>query len=320
MTQDVSPVSPEERAHHPDEAPPPARPDLGWLSAHSLTICKRVAVGVFNNGFMYAGNIAYLAMLTVFPFFIVAAAIAALFGQNADVARTVAAFLQALPPNVADLLRKPIADVLAARTGGLLWFGALVGLWTVGSFIETLREIFRRAYGVKFTRPFWHYRLSSMLVIVLSVILALLAFVVQGLMTATEAFIYRVLPWASDVAGWIGLSRALPGLVLFGALYALFYSVTPTKYRYSRSRKWPGALFTAAWWVSATAVLPLVFAHLGSYDLTYGSLAGVILALIFFYVIGLGIAIGAELNAALADTPASDVEEPATDQQEARAA
>ena len=320
MAHDVSPVSPEERARHPDEAPPPARRGLGWLSAHTLTVLKRVLIGVYNNGFMYAGNLAYLALLTIFPFFIIATAIASIFGQQPEAAHAVSAFLHSLPRNVSDLLRKPIADVLAARTGALLWLGAIVGLWTVGSFIETLREIFRRAYGVKFTRPFWHYRLSSMLVIVLSVILALIAFVVQGLMTAVEAFIYRLLPWASDMAGWIGLSRVVPGVVLFGALYALFYSVTPSKYRYSRSRKWPGALFTAAWWISATALLPFVFGHLGNYDLTYGSLAGVILALFFFYVIGLGIAIGAELNAALAETPDSDVEEPATDQQEARAA
>jgi membrane protein len=293
---------------------------LPAVPANVLIVGRRVVVGVFNNGFMYAGNLAYLALLAIFPFFIVAAAVAAILGQSHDTALAVSAFLHTVPHEVSDLLRKPIADVLAARTGSLLWLGAIVGLWTVGSFVETIRDIFRRAYGVRYTKPFWHYRLGSMLAIVASVILALLAFVVQGVLLGVEQFIYRMLPWAADIAGWIGLSRAIPGLILFGALYVLFYAITPSKYRYSRSPKWPGALLTSAWWVGATALLPVFVAKLGHYDLTYGSLAGVILALFFFYIIGLGISIGAELNAALAESPASDVEGTPIDQEEAKAA
>jgi membrane protein len=145
-------------------------------------------------------------------------------------------------------------------------------------------------------------------VIVLSVILSLASLLLQGVLLGVQEFIYRMLPWASDLAGWIGLSRLVPGVVMFGALYALFYSVTPSKYRYSRCRKWPGALFTAVWWVSATALLPVILARVGRYDLTYGSLAGVIVALLFFYIVGLGLTIGAELNAALAEADPDRVE------------
>jgi membrane protein len=127
-------------------------------------------------------------------------------------------------------------------------------------------------------------------------------------LTAAEQFIYRLLPFAEGMAGWIGLSRIIPGLVMFGALYMLFYSVTPSKYRYSKAPKWPGALFTAIWWVSMTAGLPLVLSSLGGYDLTYGSLAGVVVALLFFFLIGLGIVFGAHLNAALAEPHAHGVD------------
>ena len=44
--------------------------------------------------------------------------------------------------------------MLAARTGNLLWLGGLVGLWTVSGFVETIRDIFRRAYGTKIVRAF----------------------------------------------------------------------------------------------------------------------------------------------------------------------
>ena len=283
-------------------------------------VLKRAAVGVYTDGFIYAGNLAYLALMTVFPFFIVAAAVLSLLGQSTETQRAVSSFLHVMPPNVAEILRKPIADVLAARTGSLLWLGGLVGLWTVGSFVETIRDIFRRAYGTRSSQALWRARLGLSLAIVASVILALVSFLVQGLLTAAEQFIYRLLPFAQEAAGWIGLSRAIPGLVMFGALYMLFYCVTPSKYRYSGARKWPGALFTTIWWVSMTAALPLVLARLGGYDLTYGSLAGVVVMLLFFYLIGLGLVFGAHLNAALAEPPEPPVEGPATASAEAVAA
>ena len=316
----ISPASPEERAARgedsitPDDVAPHVR-----LPTRAWQVVRRTIIGVFSEGFIHAGNLAYLALLTVFPFFILAAAIASLLGQSAETQRAVASFLHVLPRNVGELLEKPIADVLAARTGSLLWIGGLVALWSVGSFVETIRDIFRRAYGVKSSKPFWHYRLSSMGVIVASVILALLSFLVQGVLTGAEQFIYRLLPFAQDVAGWIGLSRIVPGLVMFGALYMLFFSVTPSKYRLSKCPKWPGALFTTAWWVSITALLPVVLSRLGSYDLTYGSLAGVIIALLFFFLVGLGIVFGAHLNAALAEPPEAGVRTPAQ-QAEAAAA
>ena len=266
-------------------------------------VVKRASLGVYNDGFIYAGNLAYLSLMTLFPAFIVTGAILSVVGQSSETQHAVASFLRVLPPNVADILRKPITDVLAARTGSLLWLGGLVGLWTVGSFIDTIREIFRRAYGTRSTASMWRSRLRTTGAIIVSVVIVLLSFLAQGLLTAAQAFVYRLLPFARDAAGWIGLSRLVPGVIMFGALYLLFYSVTPSKYRYSSARKWPGALFTTLWWVGCTAGLPFVLARLGGYDLTYGSLAGVVVMLLFFYLVGLGFCFGAHLNAALAEPP-----------------
>lgn len=309
LTDTAATLTPEDRKHHGmarvriDRQLAKVRP-----GSVAYEVMKRAATGVYNDGFIYAGNLAYLALMTVFPFFIVAAAVLALLGQNHETRQAVESFLHVLPGDVGDLLRKPINDVLAARTGSLLWLGGLVGLWTVGSFVETIREIFRRAYGTKSSQTLWRARLGLSIGIVASVILALISFLVQGILTAAEQFIYQLLPFAQDLAGWIGISRAIPGFVMFGALWMLFYFVTPSKYRYSGNRIWPGALFTAVWWVGMTAGLPLVLSNLGGYDLTYGSLAGVVVMLLFFYLIGLGLVFGAHLNAALAEPPESGLE------------
>lgn len=309
---DTPALTPEDRAHQHGRARTVVNREYARVKPGSVAfeIVKRAALGVYDNGFIYAGNLAYLALMTLFPFFITAAAVLSLIGQSAETQRAVASFLHVLPGDVAELLRKPIADVLKARTGSLLWLGGLVGLWTVSSFVETIREIFRRAYGTKATAPLWRARLGLSLAIVASVILAMVSFLVQGILTAAEQFVYQLLPFAQNVAAWIGLSRFIPGVIMFGALYMLFYLVTPSKYRYAGSRKWPGALFTAVWWVSMTAGLPFVLRQLGGYDLTYGSLAGVVVMLLFFYLIGLGLVFGAHLNAALAEPTEPALEEP----------
>lgn len=292
-------LTPEDRARQAGRF----RRELGRLKPNEavVEVLKRASLGVYNDGFIHAGNLAYLALLTLFPFFIVAAAVLSLFGQNADAQRTVVSFLQTLPPESAELLRQPIVDVITARTGGLLWLAGLVSLWTVSSFVETIRDIFRRAYGTKASAPFWRSRLASSGAIIGSVVLAMLSFLVQGLLTGAEQFIYAVVPWAENVAGWLGLARIIPGVFLFGALYLMFYLCTPSKYRRTSARKWPGALFTAGWWVLITALLPRVLALLGGYGATYGSLAGVVVMLTFFWVVGIGFVFGAHLNAALAE-------------------
>ena len=63
------------------------------------------------------------------------------------------------------------------------------------------------------------------------------------------------------------------------------------------------------WWLLVTTLLPPTLSLLGGYDLTYGSLAGVMIALIFFYIVGLGLVMGAELNAALAEVPLDELDD-----------
>ena len=198
---------------------------------------------------------------------------------------TVATVLAQLPPNVAEVLRDPIAEVLSARTGPLLWIGAIIGLWTVGSFIETIRDILRRAYGVKYCAPFWHYRLSSMAVIVGAVFLLLFAFAASVALSSVEHAVVAWIPVAQEVSDAFTLYRVIPAIALYATISFIFYLLTPLRYRRRGCRKWPGALLIAAWWLGTAELLPEAISLLGGYDLTSGSLAGV----------------GAELNAALAE-------------------
>lgn len=309
----ISPQSPEERRKRHVRL----REEIekSRLGSRSLIVVKRVAVGVYSDGFIHAGNLAYLTLVALFPFFILAAAVAQILGRTQAGLETVNGFLLTVPPGVANVLRPAIVDVLTARTGNLLWIGALVGLWTVGSLIETIRDILRRAYGSRSTAPFWHYRLRAMGLIIVSVLGALVALSLQVLLAAAETLLEQLFPFADFAINIITATRLVPTAVLFLALYGLFYALTPSAYRSDRFPKWPGALLTALWWYVTTLLLPVFLSNLSDYNLTYGGLAGAMIALIFFFIIGLGVVIGAELNAALADFP--DEEEAVDETEEA---
>lgn len=276
-------------------------------------VMKRVAVGTYSDGFIHAGNLAYLSLMTLFPFFIVAAAVASIFGRTEDGVQAVNAFLYTVPRGVADVVRQPINDVLTARSGPLLWLGGVVGLWTVGSLIETIRDILRRAYGTKSTKPFWRYRLGAIGITLVSVFAVMFAFSLQVAITGVDQFLHQILPWADQAIALVASAKLVPMGILCLALWSLFVALTPTAYKSRRFPKWPGAVATSLWWYGTTLLLPPTLSLLGGYGRTYGSLAGVMITLIFFFLVGLGVVIGAELNAALAEFPEEDEQPVAQD-------
>jgi membrane protein len=309
----ISPESPEARRHGFHRR----LTDLG-VTERAIEVAKRVFVGAYTDGFTHAGNLAYLSLVTLFPFFIVATAVARLVGRTGDGLQAVAAFLRTVPPDVAELLRPAILEVLQARSGSLLWLGAIVGLWTTSGFIETVRAILRSAYGVPSGSSFLKLKLGAIGMVIASVILVMMAFSFQVILVGAEQFIWRVIPFASDAQRIISVTKLAPAVALFGALYILFYTLTPRRYRRSECPKWPGPAFVTAWWMGCTFALPWVIGSFGGYGLTYGSLAGVMVALIFFFLIGFGVVIGAQLNAALAEVPSNGLEEPAREPEEQR--
>ncbi|MGN3974565.1 YihY/virulence factor BrkB family protein [Tsuneonella sp. SYSU-LHT278] len=266
-------------------------------------VAKRVAIGAYNDGFIHAGNLAYMAIIAIFPFFILGAAVFSFIGDEGERAASVNAVLYALPPMVGNVIEPVARNVVEARTGWVLWLGGLVGLWTVSSLVETIRDILRRAYGTPATHAFWKYRLWSAGIIFGAVVLLMLSLLAQVVIGAAQEVIDAYIPQLSNAIGELRLSRIVPALGLFASLYLLFYTLTPKAYRKRRYPKWPGALATTLWWLAVTAALPPAIRSFFSYDLTYGSLAGIMIALFFFYLVGLGMVIGAELNAALAETP-----------------
>lgn len=299
----VKDVSPEARrreaVEHPEAVP-------AKVHARPAEIARRVVIGTWNDGFIHAGNLAYMSLLAIFPFFILGSAAFSLIGDEGDRAAAVNAVQRALPPSVGDVIAPAAHAAIEARTGWLLWAGSIVALWTVSSLIETVRDILRRAYGTRHTAGFLWHRLGSTGIVICATVLLLFALVAQVTLAAVQEAIEAWSPQLVTAVDALAISRAAPTLIAFFSIYMLFYSLAPAAYRTRRYPKWPGALVVTIWWVGVTVVFPPLIHSMFSYSLTYGSLAGIIIALFFFWLIGLGVVVGAELNAALAHTPEED--------------
>ncbi|MFC4291354.1 YihY/virulence factor BrkB family protein [Sphingorhabdus arenilitoris] len=305
---DHSPLSPTARARAASSLDSAVHggSEAAWFShlgkrAQSYEIVKRVIVGVYSDGFIHAGNFAYLSLVALFAFCIVAAAVAGALGQTQSGMELIEAFFRTVPPSAAEALRGPVENAMQARSGPLLWLSAAVGLWTTASLMEAFRDVLNRAYGTEGQRHFWQYRLVSLAAIIVGVLLSMFAFSAQFIVLTLEDLVYQYLPVAQTASAYFAWGRIIPFFALFLAIYVVFRGLTPRRYRPRHFPKWPGAALVSLWWLGCTSLLPIFVSQMANYDLTYGSLAGVMIALIFFYLIGLGMVTGAQLNAALAN-------------------
>jgi membrane protein len=251
-----------------------------------------------DDGPMMAGNLAYLSLIAVFPFFIFMIWLAGRFGRSDEGVRAINSFLATIPADVAAALRGPIAEVTLHRPQELLTIGVIIAIWSAGSVVETVRVIIHKAYNVPAGRPFWQYRLQSFTMVIGSALLVLIAISIQFLLAGLDQLLAAHLPRLRETLQSLDLARRLiTPLLLYGALLVLLRALTPR--RIEPVWHWPGALFTALLWIGIAAALPQVLSRISNYSLTYGSLGGVMVTLLFFYLVGAVFVAGAQLNNAV---------------------
>ena len=263
-------------------------------------VTRQTVKGFFDdNGGILAGNLAYMSLLTLFPFFIFCVSLAGFFGRTDEGLKAVQTLMSSIPPQVADVLMTPVNEVLASSVKrGLLTFGAIVTIWTAANFIETVRVIVLVAYDQTSERSLWFQRLQSTLLVIVSALILFSSMIVQFFLNTTQKVLQTYLPWFTSIIDFMKIiGTGVAPVILVIGLYGIFRALTPKVAL--PVRHWPGALLTAAVWIAATQILPVALTLMGSYSLTYGSLAGIIITLLFFYVLGIGLVLGAQLNAAL---------------------
>ncbi|HEV2673639.1 MAG TPA: YihY/virulence factor BrkB family protein [Aliidongia sp.] len=252
-----------------------------------------------HEGFELSGYIAFTAILALFPFLIFLTALAGFIGDASSADRIISTLFELSPSDVAHVLAPILRDVLTQQHGGLMTVSILFALWTASSGVEALRTLLNRCYDVKETRAFWRTRPESVVIVIGGAGLALILSVALVLGPVIWNVVTDYLPIdGAWYLPWVVLRYGLAALLVSGCLVGL-HRMLPNC-RQSMRRVWPGAAVTALLWLATAALFSVYVDHFASYSVTYGSLGGVIMTLMFFYISAIIFAFGAELNAGLA--------------------
>jgi membrane protein len=265
---------------------------LGWRRL-------RAAAGAFDSHhqFITAGHLSFTGIFTLFPFLIVLVTIAATVGSTDAAGQALDTAFDQLPADVAAALR-PVADeILNAPRRGALTIGLLSALWAASSGFEALRYGFNRAYGVVAGRQLWVRRLQSLaltLLLAVVLIIATLSVVVVPLAVRAVAALVDVPQWQETTSAL--MSRGL-GVVLFVVTLTAVYAVLPRP-RIGWLDALPGAILAVVLWFVLAQAFGFYLREFASLSVTYGSLGGVVAALLFFYLSACVVLFGCEFNAA----------------------
>jgi membrane protein len=279
-----------------DYRPTGAEAKTGWFST-----LKRTATEFSEDNLSdWAAALTYYGLLSLFPALIALVSLLALFGDPQSTTRTITDVITKIgPESAAQTFSGPIESITSNRsTAGIaLVAGLLIALWSASGYVGAFMRASNVIYETPEGRPIWKLRPLQMLVTLAMVILlavVALGLVLTGPIVEAVAEPIGVSSTATtiwDIAKWPVLAA------VFVTMISLLYYASPNVKL--RGFKWvtPGSILALVVWVLASAGFAFYVANFGSYDKTYGTLAGVVVVLMWFWITNLAILFGHELNA-----------------------
>ncbi len=249
-----------------------------------------------------AAALTYFAVLAVFPAAIALLSLLGLVGQGPQTVDTVLDVLRTVGGGAAADLLGPTLESLAAaeQTAGFAFAVGLLGaLWTASGYVGSFGRAMNRVYEIREGRPFWKLRPWMMLVTLVALLLA----------AAVAVAIVLTGPAAEAVGEAVGLGSVAVTVwniakwpVILGAVVlvvAILYYATPNVEQPRFRWVSVGAVLAIVTWIVASVAFGFYVSNFGSYNKTYGSLAGVVVFLLWLWITNLALLFGAELDAEL---------------------
>jgi membrane protein len=245
-----------------------------------------------------AAQLSYYFLLALFPLLLVLINILGYIAQEGTELRNkMISYLAAVMPSSAVALVHTTLDEISASSGsGKLSLGILATLWAASNGMGAVSQTLNSAYNVRETRVWWKVRLISVgLTVALAVlIVSALAIVLYG-GSIGDALAARYGLSSVFTRLWSILQWPIAlGFVL--ATFTLIYNFAPNIT--SRERRWfsPGSFVAVGLWLFISFAFRLYLNYFDSYSVTYGSLGAVIILMLWFYLTGVAILIGGEVN------------------------
>jgi len=277
---------------------------FGWPAWRDVT--KRAAGEVKEDSLsMVAAGVAFYLFLALFPAIAAGVSIYGLVADPADVQRALSGAAGVLPSQVVEILSQQMGKI-AASSGSALGFGAILGillaLWSATKGTKALMEALNIVYEEHEGRGFLRLNAVALLltlgVMVALVIAVAFVAVVPALLgrLGLPEMVQTVIAWAR----WPVLAL----LVMAGL--AVFYRYAPSR----QSPRWHwvsyGAVVATLLWLVASGLFSWYVSNSGSYNETYGSLAAIVILLMWFYISAFVVLFGAELNSEMEHQTARD--------------
>lgn len=259
-------------------------------------VFRDAAIGFSNRGGdVQAGYIAYATLLAIFPFLIFATALAGWIIGDERSAQAVAVLFQFAPDYLAEVIAPVFIDLLS-RKYSLFTVFIVLAIWAAMRAVEAIARAFDDVYGHRSTRAWIVRKLKALVVVVVASVVA----VALGLSILLAPLIVEFVETNTiiEVPDYFVIYRYAFGIAVFYAFLWLLHWYLPSR-EVRGFPIWPGALFSTVTWVVMATGLSVYLAYSGTYALTYGALAGVVITLLFLYFTGAIIIFGAELNQAV---------------------
>ncbi len=248
----------------------------------------------------WAAALTYYGVLSLFPALIALVSIVGLVFDPKEITRVLTETVTAIgPQSAADTFRAPIEGITSSsgKTGIMLVVGLLAALWSASGYVGAFMRASNVMYEVDEGREVYKLRPLQM-VVTLAMILLLavgaVAVVVSGPLARALGDAIGLGDTAITVWSWAKWPL-LAGLVML-MLSVLYYAAPNAKLRSFRFIT-AGGVTAVVIWVVASAAFALYVSNFGSYDKTYGTLAGVVLFLVWLWISNVAILLGNQLNA-----------------------
>jgi membrane protein len=268
------------------------RVPLSWKELATRTYREVLA----DNCVGLAAQLAYYFFLALFPALLFVVAIISFIPIEGLLKSITDMLARVAPYEVLTLVQDQILKIAQDKNGGLLTLGMIGTIWSTSSGVTAIIDTLNQAYDIQESRPWWKVRL-----IALGLTIALAVFIVVSfaLVLVGPTMAERVAAWMymGPVFEWTWKILQWPLVFcLIAFAIAIVYYYAP-----DAEQEWiwitPGSVFATILWVLISLGFKFYVTNFGSYNATYGTIGGVIVTMLWFYVSSLAILVGAELNA-----------------------